>query len=140
MPRPRWSADGLRILFQESDGGKTYLASITVEGTDRRRLVENERAEEIVPSPDGRWVAFKELHNVYVAPLAAAGKDPVKIEASGAGVPVRQLSRYGGDWLDCRPEEVPDVGAGSGVLPPDAGRRLRQARYRAPRTRWTTAG
>ncbi|MDH3198752.1 MAG: amidohydrolase family protein, partial [Candidatus Krumholzibacteria bacterium] len=29
---------------------------------------------------------------------------PVKIEASGTGVPVRQLSRYGGDWLDWRPD------------------------------------
>jgi len=104
MPRVRWSADGARLLFHESDGGKTYLTAVALDGTDRRRLVENERAEEIVPSPDGRWVAFKELHNVYVAPLPEAGEGPVKIEATGAGVPVAQLSRYGGDWLDWRPD------------------------------------
>jgi len=104
MPRVRWSTDGTRLLFQETDDRKTYLTAVALDGTDRRRLVENERAEEIVPSPDGRWVAFKELHNVYVAPLPQAGEGPVKIEAKDAGVTVQPLSRYGGDWLDWRPD------------------------------------
>ena len=104
MPRLRWNADGTRLLFQENRGDTTLLTSIKLDGTDRRRLVQNERGEEIVPSPDGRWVAFKELHNVYVAPLPRAGGDPVKIEAKDAGVPVKRLSRYGGDWLDWRPD------------------------------------
>jgi Tol biopolymer transport system component/imidazolonepropionase-like amidohydrolase len=100
MPRLRWSADGERLLYQESDDGKTYLNSIELDGGGERRLMVNERAEEIVPSPDGRWLAFKELHNVYVAPLPMAGGDPLNIEAAKAGVPVKQLTRYGGDWID----------------------------------------
>ncbi len=100
MPRIRWSADGQRLLYQESDDDVTFLTSVKLDGTDERRLMENERAEEIVPSPDGRWVAFKELHNVYVAPLPMAGGDPLKIEAESAGVPVKKLTRFGGDWID----------------------------------------
>lgn len=104
MPRLRWNSDGSRILFQENeqdkDVNKTFLTSIKLDGTDERHLVENERAEEIVASPDGRWVAFKELHNIYVAPLPEAGKKAVKIEAKDAGVPVKQVTRYGGDWID----------------------------------------
>ena len=104
MPQLQWSADGSRLLFQESDGGKTYLTSVKLDGTDQRRLVENERAEEIVASPDGKWVAFKELHNVHVAPLPMAGGDPLKIEAASAGVPVKTLTRYGGDWIVWSPD------------------------------------
>ncbi|NIQ58354.1 MAG: amidohydrolase, partial [Gammaproteobacteria bacterium] len=65
-----------------------------------KRLVSNERAEEIVPSADGRWVAFKELHDIYVAPLPRAGGQPVAIGKSGSGVPVETLTRYGGNWID----------------------------------------
>ncbi|MEB3323494.1 MAG: hypothetical protein VKI81_11780, partial [Synechococcaceae cyanobacterium] len=101
MPRVFWSSDGSRLLVQESRDGTTVLSSVTPDGLDRRTLVTNERAEELVPSPDGRWVAFKELHNVYVAPLPVAG-GPVTIEAKNAGVKVVQLSRTGGDWLAWR--------------------------------------
>jgi imidazolonepropionase-like amidohydrolase/Tol biopolymer transport system component len=103
MPRLRWSADGERLLFQENPGDTTVLTSIKLDGTDRRTLAINRRAEEIVPSPDGRWVAFKELHNVYLAPLPMAGS-PVNLEARSTGVRAVQLSRYGGDWLEWRPD------------------------------------
>jgi Tol biopolymer transport system component/imidazolonepropionase-like amidohydrolase len=103
MPRVWWNSDGTRLLVQESREGKTVLSSMTPDGLDRRTLAVNERAEEMVPSPDGRWVAFKELHNVYVAPLPLAG-GPVTLEAKGAGVSVVQLSRYGGDWISWRPD------------------------------------
>jgi imidazolonepropionase-like amidohydrolase len=103
MPRVWWSADGAALYLQESRDGRTVLAAIEPDGTGRRELATNERAEEMVPSPDGRWVAFKELHNVYLAPLPEAGA-PVKLEAQGAGVKVAQLSRYAGDWLAWRPD------------------------------------
>ncbi len=101
MPRVWWSADGERLYLQESRDGKTALSTVKVDGTDLKQLAVNERAEEMVPSPDGRWVAFKELHNVYVAPLPRTGQ-PVTLEAKQAGVKVIQLSRYGGDWLAWR--------------------------------------
>jgi len=100
MPRLTWSADGERLLYQESAEGKTFLTRIELDGTGRKRLMANERAEEIVPSPDGRFVAFKELHDVYVAPLPQAGGGALSIEAGAAGVPVRTLTRYGGNWID----------------------------------------
>jgi imidazolonepropionase-like amidohydrolase/Tol biopolymer transport system component len=100
MPAVAWSADGARLLVTESRDGKTVLSSVTVDGLDRRTLAVNERAEEMVPSPDGRWVAFKELHDVYLAPLPATG-GPVTIEAKGDVKAVR-LSRTGGDWIAWR--------------------------------------
>ncbi|HEX9727749.1 MAG TPA: amidohydrolase family protein [Gemmatimonadales bacterium] len=103
MPRIWWQANGQRLYLQEDREGTTVLSSVALDGTDLTILATNERAEEMVPSPDGRWLAFKELHVVYVAPLPVVG-GPVKIEAHGAGIPVRQLSNYSGDWLDWRPD------------------------------------
>ncbi len=104
MPRLWWSADGRRLLFQENRGDTTVLASVQLDGTDRRVLAKNRRAEEIVPSPDGRWVALKDQHQLYVAPVTPVGSDAVSVEASGSGVRVVQLTRYGGDWLAWRPD------------------------------------
>jgi len=101
MPHVAWSPDGTRLLVTESRDGKTVLSSVTPDGLDRRTLAVNERAEEMVPSPDGRWVAFKELHNVYLAPLPVA-PNGVTIEAKGSGVKVVRLSRTGGDWIAWR--------------------------------------
>ena len=98
MPRITWSDNGERLLFHENKNGKTVLTSIQLDGADARQLAENENAEEMIASPDGRYVAFKEFHNVYVAPLAGTGKT-VKIGRTGAPMPVKQLSRYGGDWI-----------------------------------------
>jgi Tol biopolymer transport system component/imidazolonepropionase-like amidohydrolase len=103
MPSVTWSADGSRLLVTESRDGKTVLSSVTTTGLDRRTLAVNEHAEEMVPSPDGRWVAFKELHNVHLAPLPLAGS-PVTLEAKGSGVKVVRLSRTGGDWIAWRPD------------------------------------
>lgn len=104
MPRVTWNRDGSRLVFQESRSGQTMLSSVRLDGTDLRHHAQNERAEEVVMSPDGMWVAFKELHNVHVAPLPMVGSDPVKIEAKGSGVSVVQLSNYSGDWLAWRPD------------------------------------
>ncbi len=99
MPRITWKADGSRVYFHENYEGNTVLTSVRLNGTDKKRHMKNDRAEEIVLSPDGKWVSFKDLHNVYVAPFPKSGREPLSIERVGAGVPVKQLTKYGGDWL-----------------------------------------
>jgi len=104
MPRITWKQDGSRIYYHENFEGNTVLTSVQLNGTDKKRHIQNDIAEEIILSPDGRWVAFKELHNVYVAPFPRSGREPLTIERRGAGLPVKQLTKYGGDWLTWMPD------------------------------------
>jgi imidazolonepropionase-like amidohydrolase len=91
---------GDRIIYFETDKDQTVLSSVKLDGTDYRQIVANKNAEEIIPSPDGRWIAFKELHNAYVAPLPMAGGKPITITAAESGVPVKQLTKICGEWLN----------------------------------------
>ena len=69
---PSFGPEG-RIFFPDlrQDGGPliTDLVSVRPDGTERRIHLSLPHADEVVPSPDGRWVAFQEGDNVYVAPL-----------------------------------------------------------------------
>lgn len=99
MPRIQWSSDGSRLFYFETVEGETRLSSIQPDGADYMHHVVSETAEEMLFSPDFRFIAFKDLHNVYVAPMPRAGGDPFEVSASLASVPVRKLTRYGGDWI-----------------------------------------
>lgn len=99
MPRLQWSRDGSRLYYFESVDGQTGLTSIQTDGSDKTHHVISPTAEEMVLSPDTRYIAFKDMHNVYVAPVPRSGGDPFVTGADDRSVPVRQLTRYGGDWL-----------------------------------------
>jgi len=99
MPRLSWSANGERILYQATRSDTTFLTSVRLDGTDERQLARNDVADEMVVSPDMKHVAFKELHNIYVAPLPMVGDRPVTIMSGNSPTPVKQLSRWGGDWV-----------------------------------------
>ncbi|HYP52496.1 MAG TPA: hypothetical protein VEQ42_03090, partial [Pyrinomonadaceae bacterium] len=109
MPVLSFDAAGERIYYMESgnapgagpaDPAKfiTYLSSVKLAGDDARRHIEGGFVTEIVPSPDGNWVFFKEQHKLYVAPLPKVGKT-VKLSSTETGVPVRPVSSASGDWL-----------------------------------------
>ncbi|MDI6401041.1 amidohydrolase, partial [Balneolaceae bacterium ANBcel3] len=99
MPRIQWSFDSSRIYYFEQVDGKTHLSSVKTDGSDYMHHVVSPGAEEIVLSPDTRYLAFKDLHNVYVTPMPRAGGDPLEISSNSTSLPVKQLSRYGGDWI-----------------------------------------
>ncbi len=99
MPRIQWSFDGSRLFYFETAGGQTRLSSIKPDGTDHMHHVVSETAEELVLSPDFRFLAFKDRHNIYVTPMPRAGGDPIEISASSTSLPIRKLTRYGGDWI-----------------------------------------
>ena len=99
MARMQWSFDGSRLYYFETRDGNTRLSSIKPDGTDDTYHVISETAEELLLSPDTRYIAFKDLHNIYVAPMPRAGGDPLEISAGSESIPTQKLTRYGGDWI-----------------------------------------
>jgi Tol biopolymer transport system component/imidazolonepropionase-like amidohydrolase len=106
MPRPQFSPDGERVFFVENDKPekptevpKTLLVSVAVDGTDRRVHLKWARAEEAVVSPDGRWVAFSELHNAYLTALPEPWAQPVEVSLESPALPLGTLTDEGGEWM-----------------------------------------
>lgn len=96
---PQFSADGKRILFSERvNGDDLALSSVNLDGEDKREHLLGDWVTGYRVSPDGRWVAFTEHYNAYVAPFFAAGKQ-VPVGAKTSAYPVRQVSARGGEML-----------------------------------------
>jgi Tol biopolymer transport system component len=125
MPRrqivaPSFGPEG-RLFYPEQSGIKkegetleqTALLSVTLDGSDPRVHMTFPYADEAVPSPDGKWVAFSEGDNVFLAPLpfAGAGKEPPHIDRKKPKLPVRQLSYEGGLFPRWRSATVLDFGS-----------------------------
>lgn len=93
------TADGERITFAD-DG---TLVSVRLDGTERREVATIEDAVEIVPSPDGRWVAFTIREEVYVAALPPTLETVRLTRGSGPG-PLQRVTRDGGQDLKWSPD------------------------------------
>jgi Tol biopolymer transport system component len=107
--RPRFSPDGDRVLFPEERAvplaaAEGFLVSVALDGTDRRDLLKVGHARDVVPSPDGRWVAFTEDHHAWIARLPDAGRSTLEVARGGGAVPVWRLSEVAGDWVDFTPD------------------------------------
>src|SRR6185369_8166300 len=93
-------------------GSVTTLQSIKVDGGDKRPHVSFPLADEAAPSPDGKWVAFQEGDEVYLAAFPAAGTTPATIEKRRtAGV--QQISHAGGVFLRWRDATTLEYGSGN---------------------------
>ncbi len=93
--RPTFDAAGARIYFVDSEPGWSLLCSVDLAGADRRCHARFKAADEIVPSPDGRWVAFGEMQVAYLAPLPPGAREPVDIVPEGGAMPVYRLGPQG---------------------------------------------
>lgn len=96
--RPQFSADGSRVFFQTGGGMEKKLMSVAVDGSDVREHYNLKYVNAVEISPDGRWLAFTELFNAYVAPLVATGA-PVDLNRDMKSVPVARVSQDVGSWL-----------------------------------------
>lgn len=93
---PRFNAAGDRLFLQGQEGGRAALYSVDLNGGDRRVHVTAENGSEFAPSPDGRYVAWVERFNAYVAPLPLTGA-AVALGPSSNEVTVRRVSRDAGN-------------------------------------------
>lgn len=108
--QPAYGPEG-RIFYPEMQraqgrgGLRSVIVSVKPDGSDRREHLVIPAADEAAPSPDGKWLAFQEGDNVYLAPLPwqGAGEQPVDVNKRRGKLPVKQLSRTGGlfpRWRD----------------------------------------
>ncbi|HEY5656200.1 MAG TPA: amidohydrolase family protein, partial [Myxococcota bacterium] len=111
IARPSFGPNG-RVFFVErvleasgeGEGDEepiSQLVSVRSDGGDRRIHLRLPHADDAAPSPDGRWVAFQEGDNVYLAPLswkARRGKAsrPPLLDRRDASSRAKALSRSGG--------------------------------------------
>ena len=116
--RPSFGPEGRLFYPDERSGspaaagapgsrGGTALVSVKADGSDKKTHLLFPAADEMVPSPDGQYVAFQEGDNVYLTALAwgGTGTNPMSVEKRRGAFAVTQLSRDGGifpRWRDSR--------------------------------------
>ncbi len=107
MPAPFYGPQSERIYYlEDGDENKAILKSVRTDGSDKREHATIPYGEEIALSPDGRWIAYKHLHDAYVAPMPNFGNSPVELSDSDGGVKVVQLSSAGADWISWADEHT----------------------------------
>ncbi len=95
---PRFAPDGDRVFFLTGFGiGKEYK-SVRFDGGDERTHFDLQYVNQVVPSPDGRWVAFTDLHNAYIAPFPQTGR-PLALARDMRSLPVSRITRDAGWYL-----------------------------------------
>jgi imidazolonepropionase-like amidohydrolase/Tol biopolymer transport system component len=96
---PRFNTKGDRIQVNTGGylfGGPTKaFKSFKLDGTDEKIHFNSTYANQWVPSPDNKWIAFAELHKVYIAPMPKTGK-PLGLTAKTKAFPVAQVGRDAG--------------------------------------------
>jgi imidazolonepropionase-like amidohydrolase len=102
---PQFDHTGKRIFVNDSRNNKFVLLSVGIGDpgsprTDDDEVVhfQSDNAMQIVPSPDGKWVAFSERWHAFVAPFPRTGR-PVDLGPTINGYPVARISRDAGFYL-----------------------------------------
>ncbi len=104
---PMFTKDGKRIFLQL---GGTYfgslekkLISVNLEGNDEKEHVTSKYANRLIPSPDNEWIAFTNLHKVFVAPLVMNGQT-IDLDNKSNYVPVSQIAEDAGISIHWSPD------------------------------------
>lgn len=96
---PVFDAAGERIYYQT--GGNLFgslnktFGSYKLDGSDDRPLLKSTYGNQFTVSPDGRWVAFVDLHKVYVGLFPKTGKQ-IDISSNTTEFPVKLVSKDAG--------------------------------------------
>lgn len=96
---PKFNKAGDRIYYQT--GGNIFgslkktFGSYKPDGSDDRTIFRSTYASQFTVSPDENWVAFTDLHQVYIAAFPFTGK-PIELGSGTADIPVKKVSKDAG--------------------------------------------
>jgi Tol biopolymer transport system component/imidazolonepropionase-like amidohydrolase len=95
---PQFSADGERVYYFTGGGLSKKLMSVGLHGEEPREVFNLKYPDLVSISPDGKWVAFTELFNAYVAPMPQTGGS-IDLAKDSSAIPVTRVSRDSGSYL-----------------------------------------
>lgn len=94
-PKPQLRGD--RIWVTTRVDGQIALVHTNLDGLDQVVVATGESVAEISLSPDAQWIAWKDRHQAYVAPMPALAGRALNLD--NPGVPKRRLSSDLGEFL-----------------------------------------
>jgi Tol biopolymer transport system component/imidazolonepropionase-like amidohydrolase len=97
--KPTFSRAGDRIFLLSNEGEKNALISVGLHGEQRRVHFISDNAEEMIPSPDEKWLAIVERFNVYIAVFPTTGQ-AVTIGPNTTDYPIKRVTRDAGNYLN----------------------------------------
>lgn len=89
---PKFSSAGDRLYVQRN---RSSFGSYKLDGTDEKTIFKSTYGSQFVVSPDDNWVAFVDLHSVYIAAFPHTGKT-IDISSGTSAIPVKKVSRDAG--------------------------------------------
>ncbi len=95
---PRFSTDGKKLHYFVDEGSEKFFREYNIADKTDRVLANSTYAWEIVASPDNKWIAFRELHKVYVCAFPATGKT-LELGKDMSQVPMACVTRDAGQSL-----------------------------------------
>jgi Tol biopolymer transport system component/imidazolonepropionase-like amidohydrolase len=91
-----------RVYFYGyGEENELQLKSTNLNGKDERTHLKGDYITDFKVSPNGKWVAFIQDFNTYVAPLVLTGKT-LSIGKGTESFPVKKVSKLSGDYLNWR--------------------------------------
>jgi imidazolonepropionase-like amidohydrolase len=96
--KPIFNKDDTRIYFQGNESGKKAFKSMDLNGNNVITHYTSQYANQFVPSPDGKWMAFTELFNAYITPMTTTGV-PLDLSASNKTLPLAKVTKDAGTYL-----------------------------------------
>lgn len=88
---PAFNHTGDRIYYQADNAMNSYK----LDGSDDRAIFKSTYGSRYKVSPDGKWVAFVDLHQVYIGAFPEIGKT-IDMTADSKSVPVKKVSKDAG--------------------------------------------
>lgn len=88
---PAFTADNQGIYYLSGGGLEKTYKRIKLDGSDDHEVFKLKYIDRIVPSADGRWIAFNELYQAYVAPLPPAGS-VIDLNKDTKALPLRKVT------------------------------------------------
>jgi imidazolonepropionase-like amidohydrolase/Tol biopolymer transport system component len=92
---PQFNSDGTRIFYQSNENDKKAFKSVTLAGAEPLTHYTSSYANQFAPSPDGKWMAFTELFNIYITPLVTTGV-PLDLSSTNTAIPLSRLTKDAG--------------------------------------------
>jgi len=91
VAKPQFAPDGLHIYYERGNS----LFSMDLTGKEKEKLVDSKYGKRYRVSPNGKWIAFTDLHKVYVAAFPKSGQT-LDLGSSTSSVPLAQFAKDAG--------------------------------------------